>query len=173
MKILTLVLTLTFPLLVHAEMLRVVGIQDGRTLLVERNGAREPVVLAGIAILDELRATEGLRWTAGNSWVLIERHPGGGHLVWRSPDALFLNRELVERGWARATAYGIAPQPGVMVTYLGQVNPAGPAPTARPGTGSDTSRRSTVAPKRDTRARRSAPSRRAPRPRPRKNGPGS
>lgn len=133
----------------RAEMVRVVEIRDAQTLVIERNGAREPIRLAGLAILDEARATQLLRWTVGTSWVLVEAHAGGGHLVYRSPDALFVNRELVMRGYARATVHGIEEQPNVIVTYLGEINP--PATSTQPRTGSDTRRRSSARPEPKTR----------------------
>lgn len=155
MKIFPLILSVSLALAARAEMVRVIEVQDGRTLVIARNGAREVIRLAGIAVTDELHARQLLRWTAGTSWVLIEKHASGDHLVWRSPDALLLNRELVVRGYARATLHGIEPEPNVIVTYLGQVNPAGPAPTPGRRIGSDTSRRSTATPSRKTRPPRS------------------
>ena len=142
-------------------MVRVVSVEDGRTLLIERGGrtaaepVRERIHLAGVAILDEPAAHALLEWTlASNAWILLEEQPGGGHLVYRSPDALFLNRELVLRGYARATLPGIEPVSHVPVTYLGTYNPlALPAATPRAvrsgsatGTGSGSGRRSRAKP---------------------------
>jgi len=155
----SLLLALLPALSSHAEMVRVVEVRDSQTLVIERNGTRESVRLAGLAILDETRATQLLRWTVGTSWVLVERHAGGGHLVYRSPDALFVNRELVARGYARATLHGIEEQPNVIVTYLGEINP--PAIASPPQTGSGTSRRSSARPARQTRTPR-APRIRSP-----------
>src|SRR5689334_21325647 len=84
---------------VDAAMVRVVDVQDGRTLVIERNGSRELVRLAGLAIIDEARATDLLRWSVVSFWVMLEPHSGGGQLAYRSPDALFINRELVQRGY--------------------------------------------------------------------------
>jgi hypothetical protein len=146
---------------VDAAMLRVVGVEDGRTLVVERDGARETIRLAGITVVDEGQAAVLLQWTVGTSWVLVEPQPGGGHFVYRSPDALFVNRELVMRGFARATQYGIEPVSNLRVTYLGEVDPAGNRPAARTTVSADpsrtdigTSRRSSARPSRRTRSAR-------------------
>lgn len=148
-------------------MVRVVAVQDSRTLVIERNGARETVRLAGLEIQDEFRATELLRWTVGASWILAEVRDDGDYFVWRSPDALFINRELVQRGFARATQFGIEAESTLHVTYLGEVNPAGtrPVSAAAPRTGSDTRLRSSAPPSRKTRSGRasSAPRGSAPR----------
>jgi hypothetical protein len=135
-NIIFVVLSFLVSLNVHAAMVRVVEVQDGRTLVVERNGQRETIRLAGISIVDEARASDLLQWTLGTSWILAERQPNGEHFVFRSPDAMFVNRELVTRGYARATQYGIEPESNLRVTYLGDVEP-GPvtvraAPAASP-----------------------------------------
>ena len=139
-------------------MVRVVSVDDARTLTVEQDGRRERIRLAGIEVVDQARAAELLRWTVGTSWVLIEPHASGGHLVWRSPDALFVNRELVLRGYARATAFDVAPPSTLNVTYLGQFDP--PLTAADPPrSGSDSDRRSTAKPSRKTRTSSARPPR--------------
>ena len=128
-------------------MVRVAGVQDGHTILVERSGKTEAIALAGVEIIDEARARDLLVWTLNESWVMVD-----DGLVYRSPDALFVNRELVLRGYARATQRGIAPESHLNVTYLGTLDlPRVNAPGS--GSGSDTRRRSPA-----------PPSRRAPRP---------
>src|SRR5687767_10960224 len=98
-RIFYILICLAIALPAEAVMVRVVGIVDGRTIEVDRGGTREPVTLAGIAVTDALRAQELLRWTIGASWVMLETAPGGeGVMMYRSPDALFVNRELVLRG---------------------------------------------------------------------------
>lgn len=111
-----------FALRAEAAMVRVVSIEDGRTITVERNGTRERIRLAGVAITDEAQATALLRWTAGE-WVMLEAAGNGEFLVYRSPDALFLNRELVLRGFARATLDGITPDLRPTARYLGTYDP--------------------------------------------------
>lgn len=133
-------------------MLRVTAIQDGRTIVVDAAGKSEMLRLAGVEITDEVRARELLRWTVGSSWVMAERS-GDGWRVWRSPDALFINAELVLRGFARPTQPGIAQPPQAMVTYLGELNLQAPEKKETSGkkvtpsrrqNGSGTSRRSTA-----------------------------
>lgn len=133
------ILGILFFIEADAAMVRVVDVHDGRTLVIERNGARETIQLAGVAITDEDRAAELLRWSLVSTWVLLEAHPRGGHLAYRSPDALFVNRELVLRGFARATEHGIEPERNLVVTYLGIIDPpsaprlaAPAAPTPQP-----------------------------------------
>jgi hypothetical protein len=105
-----------------APMSRVTAIRNGRTIIVD--GTVE-VRLAGIEITNEVGARELLRWTIGTSWVMVERTPDGGALVYRSPDAMCINRELVLRGYARATDPALEPQ-RIVATYLGVVNPGPP-----------------------------------------------
>lgn len=160
MKLTLTILFLSTTLVARAEMLRVVAVENARTLVVERNGAREHVTLAGVSVTDEARATQLLRWTVGTSWVLVERHAGGGHLVWRSPDALLVNRELVVRGYARATLHEIDVPSNVIVTYLGEIDP--PATSVAPRRrSSGTSPHPSASPKPETRAPK--PPRRSPR----------
>lgn len=146
MKQIPLILSLTLAVCAQARMVRVVSVDDPRTLTVEHGGKREQIQLAGVEILHPHEAAQLLRWTVGSAWVLAEQHPGGGCLVYRSPDALFVNRELVMRGYARATAFGIEPESNLRVTYLGQVE----APVISPPSGTRTDRypRSTTPPTR-------------------------
>lgn len=149
-------ITMLFAVRLDAAMVRVIDIQDAHTIVVERNGSREAIRLAGVAVIDETRAADLLRWSVVSTWVLLEPHPSGGHLVFRSPDALFVNRELVLRGYARATEHGIEPERNLNVTYLGQIDPpVAPLTATGPQTGSGTSRRSTARSSRGT--RRAAP----------------
>jgi hypothetical protein len=125
MNIRTIVMALLCVLSLRAEggMLRVTGMVDGRTLLV---GERR-IVLAGVAVTDEQSARTLLEWTVVSRWVMVQE-TAGGYLVYRSPDALFVNRELVARGFARATSPEIEPASTLIVTYLGTINPTSPSP---------------------------------------------
>ena len=159
--ILTLTLISLISLAANAAMLRVVDIQDGHTIVVERDGKRESIALAGVEIVDEPRAHDLLRWTLADSWVMLERAPDGGTLVYRSPDALFVNRELVLRGYARATLRDVSPERRLAITYLGQFDPpTAPRrviePESRSGTGTD--RRSRAQPSRRAKPDGSRPS---------------
>ena len=135
MKQLLFGILILITLRVDAGMVRVVDVVDGRTLVIERNGNRETVQLAGIAVTDEVRAADLLRWNVVSTWVMLEPHASGAYLAYRSPDALFVNRELVTRGYARATTFGIEAPRNLVVTYLGTIDP--------PATSSAPSRRST------------------------------
>lgn len=110
-----------FALDAGAAMVRVVAIEDARTIVVEERGTRTKVTLAGIEITDPRGARTLLEWTLASSFVMTEARPGG-FLVYRSPDALLINRELVLRGYARATLAEILPQQQAAVTFLGTLD---------------------------------------------------
>jgi hypothetical protein len=139
-------------------MVRVVAVEDGRTLVIERDGAHERVRLAGVEITDEARARDLLRWTAGEAWVMLEASEGGEFLVYRSPDALMLNRELVLRGCARATLPGTGPELRAPSRYLGEWNPPASSTQSKARTVSEPNRVSEQSPRRT----RSGTSRRSP-----------
>lgn len=100
-------------------MVRFIEVADGQTIIIDRDGVALHVKLAGIDVIDEEGARTMLKWTLRSTWVLLEKQPGGGHFVYRSPDAMFINRELVTRGFARATLPAIEPETHVVITYLG------------------------------------------------------
>lgn len=108
------------------EMARVTGIVDGRTIRVSTGGRTEQIRLSGLRIVDEIRARDLLTWTIGDSWVMLECGSERTCRVYRSPDALFVNRELVNREYAHPTEPGIASPSSISVTYVGVVNPSGP-----------------------------------------------
>lgn len=118
-----------------APMYRVVRIAGPAAIVVEREGVQSEVRFADIEIIDARNAVACLSWTIGSSWVMIENGR-----VYRSPDALLINDELVRKGFARRTAGS----PGFQTpaTYLGDLNPepraerqarAAPKPAARGG----------------------------------------
>jgi hypothetical protein len=115
----------------ESAMVRVVAIEDGRTITVDRNGTRERIRLAGVEVTNDASARELLRWTAGEAWVMLEPAGGGEFLVYRSPDALLLNRELVLRGFARATLPATAPELRAPSRYLGTIDPPSTPQTTR------------------------------------------
>lgn len=135
-------------------MVRVIGVTDGQTLVVDRGGVAVSIKLAGLDIVDHTGARSLLRWTVGTSWVMLEEQPGGGHLVYRSPDGLFVNRELVARGFARATLPVIEPPSHVVVTYLGTLYAPGPPPAKSPTASGTGSARSSRGPARPSPSRR-------------------
>ena len=113
-------------------MVRVVRVQDARTIVVEDRGTRSTVILAGIEITDPAGARTLLEWTLASAFVMVEARPGG-FLVYRSPDALMINRELVLRGYARATLTEVLPPQHVVVTFLGTLDLGVPSRTAGNG----------------------------------------
>ena len=142
------ILGILFFMDAHAAMVRVVDVRDGRTFVIERNGNHETIQLAGIAVTDDDRAAELLRWSLVSTWVMLEPHPRGGHLAYRSPDALFVNRELVLRGFARATEHGIEPERNLVVTYLGIIDPPATPRLATPPAPQPQQTQRTVRPRR-------------------------
>lgn len=161
-RLLSIILFLCLAVRVEGAMARVLEVIDGRTIVVERRGERTTIALAGITLTNEAEARATLTWTLANAWVSIESVEGG-FFVYRSPDALFLNRELVERGFARATLPGVESEQRVPVTYLGQLRPTGSRremtapPNGTNGNGSGGRARSSTRPTRPPRARRSRP----------------
>src|SRR5687768_10257180 len=123
MRFFSVMVLLVAALRAEAAMVRVVGVVDGRTNAIERNGVREQVKLAGVEVTNEAAARELLRWTATDAWVMLEASGNGEFLAYRSPDALFLNRELVLRGYARPTSAVIAPELRPPSRYLGEIDP--------------------------------------------------
>ena len=97
-------------------MSRVVSVQDSRTILVEFAGRRSIVVLTGVAVVaaDEASAADFLCRMLAGAWVLVEDGE-----VYRSPDALYINGEMIRHAW-RATPN---------MRYLGQFDP-GPRTSA-------------------------------------------
>jgi hypothetical protein len=88
---------------------------DSRTIVVERIGGTEVVHLTNVAIPseDEQAARDYLEEKLAGSYVYVE----DGN-VYRSPDALFINREL---------AYGAYAAAATKMRVFGEVNP-GPRP---------------------------------------------
>ena len=153
-RILFFLVSLSLVLRLDAAMVRVVGVTDGQTLVVERGGAQVQVKLAGIALIDERNAQALMEWTLVSTWVMLDEQPGGGFYVYRSPDALFVNRELVARGFARATLPTIEPRQHVVVTYLGSLRGMGLRTPSVRGTGSGTSAPAPAKPSRPPRRRK-------------------
>ena len=146
--------SLSLVVRLDASMVRVLGVTDGRTLVVERGGAQVTVQLAGIELIDDANARALMRWTLVSSWVMLDKQPDGGFYVYRSPDALFVNRELVARGFARATLPTIEPVQHVVVTYLGTLRGLGVRSPSAGGTGSDRSAPAPAKPSRPPRRRK-------------------
>lgn len=84
---------------------------DSRTIVVERTGMTEVVHLANVDVPaeDEQAARDYLAEKLTGSFVYVEN----GN-VYRSPDALFINREL---------AYGAYSAPSLKMRVFGEINP--------------------------------------------------
>jgi hypothetical protein len=140
-------------------MAHVLRIGEHATVIVEVNGREATYHLAGIEITNAPAAQELLRWSVGTSWVMLEPAPNAGEgfvYVYRSPDALFINRELVERGYARATLPAVAPASYVPVTYLGELNPPAITSERARSSGKGTGRPSKASPARPSPSRKPA-----------------
>ncbi len=107
------------------RMARVVTVRDSRTIVVQSGREQVAITLAGVDPVDRVRSIDFLRWTLGQSWVMLEAstEQPGAYFVYRSPDGLFINREYVLRGFAEPTFPGLAAEPQTPVVYLGEVNP--------------------------------------------------
>ena len=105
-------------------MVRVLRVSGPSTIVVERNGSPVEVRLAGIEITDPQSAVAYLTWTLQSSWVMVE-----DGRVYRSPDALLVNDDLVRKGFARS----ISPSPitHTPAVYLGELNPEPVKATAK------------------------------------------
>jgi hypothetical protein len=92
---------------------------DSRTIVVERIGGTEVVHLANVAIpaADEEAARDYLWEKLTGSYVYVEN----GN-VYRSPDALFINRELAYRAYLSSST---------KMRVFGEINP-GPRPQKSP-----------------------------------------
>jgi hypothetical protein len=93
-------LLISFP--AFGAMFRVIAVRDSRTIVVAGfDGVQRLVVLRGVDIPRELEAEAfaHLRRIVERSWVLVESNGD----VYRSPDVLFVNGEMIRRAWRTAT----------------------------------------------------------------------
>jgi hypothetical protein len=124
MKLHLLAIALFAVSLSAAPMARVVAISGPSSIVVERDGIRSTVELSGITIIDPHNASALLHWSLLSTWVLVENGQ-----VYRSPDGMLINAELVKKGFAQF-AEGAAPPPTTPVVYLGELD-LGKRPVAR------------------------------------------
>ena len=84
-----------------APMVRVTGVKDAKTLIVDRAGVAGEVKLGDVVIPpgEETAAIEFLRTKVVERYVMIEANASGEAYVYRSPDALFINGELLRRAY--------------------------------------------------------------------------
>jgi hypothetical protein len=82
-------------------MVRVIDVKDARTLIVDRAGVAGEVRLGDVVIPpgEETTAIEFLRTTLVQHYVMVESNARGEAYVYRSPDALFINGELLRRAY--------------------------------------------------------------------------
>jgi len=92
-----------------AVMSRVVRVIDGGTVVIEDRGVQRSVRLAGVEVpagysADAVGfahlAADALTRAVTGRWVMIEDDPAGGAYLYRSPDAWFVNREMIRGGFA-------------------------------------------------------------------------
>ena len=100
-----------------SPMYRVIRVAGASTLIVERDNVQSEVRLAGIEIIDAPRAVDYLTWTVGSSWIMVDKG-----FVYRSPDALFINEELIRKGYARPAEHSPLGSPRVSAVYLGELD---------------------------------------------------
>ncbi len=100
-------------------MARFARVIDSRTIVVERFGAAEVVHLTNVNVPagDEQAARAYIQEMLAGTYVYVEN----GN-VYRSPDALFINREL---------AFGAYGAPTLKMRVLGEINPGPRAPAKR------------------------------------------
>jgi hypothetical protein len=132
-------------------MSRVIAVRDSRTLVVQTNGRQSVITLkdVNIAPAEEAIAVEYLRRLIANAWVLTDNGD-----VYRSPDTLYVNGEMIRRAWHTAPGMRYLGQLDLGVRTKGQAvgNVTAAAPTLPP-----LDDRVTPAPRRvSTRAKRTA-----------------
>ena len=95
------VLILSASSLFAAPMVRVIDVKDARTLIVDRAGVAAEVRLGDVVIPpgEEPAAIEFLRGKVVQHFVMLESSSRGEAYVYRSPDALFINGELLRRAY--------------------------------------------------------------------------
>ena len=82
-------------------MVRVIDVKDARTLIVDRAGVAAEVRLGDVVIPagEETAAIAFLRTKVVERYVMLESNARGEAYVYRSPDALFINGELLRRAY--------------------------------------------------------------------------
>jgi hypothetical protein len=133
------IVVFTQSLMAANPMARFAKVIDSRTIVVERIGGAEVVHLANVDVppADEQTARDYIREKLAGSYVLIEN----GN-VYRSPDALFINREL---------AYGAYGSPSLKMRVFGEL---APPPLVHPGSRNEPPARDPVQVPRPRRAKR-------------------
>jgi endonuclease YncB( thermonuclease family) len=90
-----------------APMVRAVRAVDGTTLEIDDAGSRRTIRLAGVEVPPgyspqsapyQRLAADALTRAVAGRWVMVEEDGGAGAYVYRSPDAWFVNREMIRLG---------------------------------------------------------------------------
>jgi hypothetical protein len=117
------ILVLSATALSAAPMVRVVDVKDARTLIVNQGGVRTEVRLGDVIIPpgEDAAAIEFLRAKVVDHYVMLENGAHGDVYVYRSPDALFINGELLRRAYLTQ---------GTKMTIVGESSP-GPERSTR------------------------------------------
>jgi len=126
------ILVLFATALTAGQMVRVIDVKDARTLIVDQRGVRTEIRLGDVIIPpgEEAAAVEFLRTKVVEHYVMVENGLHGDAYVYRSPDALFINGELLRRAYLTH---------GTKMTIVGESSPgperstrkAAPAPAER------------------------------------------
>jgi hypothetical protein len=111
-----------------AGMAHIASVIDSHTIAIEQEGQRTNITLVGVVVppTDEAAAVDFLRRTTASGWVLVERdaaHPGEAWL-YRSPDGLFINGEMIRAAYRDG---------GTRMTYLGVSSPGREEPATKRG----------------------------------------
>lgn len=95
------ILVLSASSLFAAPMVRVIAVKDAKTLIVDRAGVAGEVKLGDVVIPpgEETAAVDYLRTKVVERYVMVESNARGEAYVYRSPDALFINGELLRRAY--------------------------------------------------------------------------
>ena len=120
---------LTASGLLAGPMVRVIGVKDAKTLIVDRAGVAGEVKLGDVVIPpgEETAAMVFLQNKVVERYVMVESNVRGEAYVYRSPDALFINGELLRRAYlSRGTEMIIvgesAPEPEKVSSTRGSVS---------------------------------------------------
>jgi hypothetical protein len=139
------ILVLFATTLTAGQMVRAIDVKDARTLIVDQRGVRTEVRLGDVIIPpgEETAAIEFLRIKVVEHYVMVENGVHGDAYVYRSPDALFINGELLRRAYLAQ---------GTKMTIVGESSP-GPERSTRKAATPAPAERALPAPRRSRRRR--------------------
>jgi len=139
------ILVLFATALSAAQMVRVIDVKDARTLIVDQRGVRTEIRLGDVIIPpgEEAAAVEFLRTKVVEHYVMVENGLHGDAYVYRSPDALFINGELLRLAYLTQ---------GTKMTIVGESSP-GPERSTRKAAAPAPAEHALPAPRRTRRRR--------------------